>query len=85
MNVTMFFHGGISYASPDWNDPRDGEQFASLAAAKRAFAYRAGNHDAYYPCVESPEAYLFIGAAGGDCPDYVLTLGPRGGVSCARA
>ena len=90
--VTMFWHGGSSYACFDTNSKRDAEQFDSLAAAKRAFASRP--NDSYYPCVDEvspdeggPEAWIFIGAnvLGQDYPDFILSFGKRGGVVCSRA
>ena len=87
MKVTMFWHGGSNYACFDTHDPKDAEEFDSLSAAKRSFESRA-DFDPYYPCVESPEAWIFNGSAesnlGAEYPDYVLTLGPRGGVQCSR-
>ncbi len=87
MKVTMFWHGGSNYACFDTSNPKDAEEFGSLSAAKRSFESRA-DFDPYYPCVESPEAWLCKGSAesnlGAEYPDYVLTLGPRGGVQCSR-
>lgn len=89
MRVTMFFHGGSSYAPFDTLDPRDAEEFATLAAAKSAFESRADRSDPYYPCVESPAAWICKGPAarniGAEYPDLILTLGPRGAVRCERA
>ena len=85
--VTMFWHGGSSYACFDTSSKRDAETFDSLESAKRAFAARTS--DRYYPCVgESspddggPSAWIFKGAnvIGAECPDFVLSFGPRGGV-----
>ena len=93
MIVTMFWHGGSSYAAPDTSDPRDAEQFASLADARRAF--RARLSDPYYPCVSDnapedggPEAWIVFGrkcdALGTDYPDRIMRFGLRGGVVVER-
>ena len=86
MKVTMFFHGGSSYAAPDFHSERDAETFRSIAAAKDTFASRA-DFDPFYPCVESPEAWIFKGAdvVGEEYPDFVMRLGKRGGVIVERA
>jgi hypothetical protein len=87
--VTMFWHGGSSYATFDTHNPDDAEQFDSLAKAKRAFAARLSN--SHYPCVEDsapdeggPEAWVFKGpkkdCIGADYPDFLMSFGPRGGV-----
>lgn len=79
--VTMLWYGGSSYAAPTMDD---GEVFRSFKSAKDAFWSRA-DFDPHYPCVESPEAHVFIGPEVTDYPDYILTLGPRGGVRVERA
>ena len=88
MSVTMFWHGDCNYAPFDTSDPRDAEEFATLADARAAFASRAG-FDPYYPCVESPEAWILKGCAadnlGADYPDWILRTGPRGGVITERS
>lgn len=86
MKVTMFFHGGSSYAVFDVHNPRDAETFSSMRAAKRAFESRA-DFDPKYPCVENPEAWIFKGAdvVGQEYPDYLLKLGKRGAVIQERA
>lgn len=81
MRVTMLWYGGTSYAAPS---AEDAEHFSSLKSAKNTFWHRA-DFDPRYPCVESPEAHIFIGNAVADYPDFVLSLGPRGGVRCERA
>lgn len=94
MRVTMFWHGGSSYAQPDTHSARDAEEFDSLRAAKRAFESRTS--DSHYPCVDDipeddggPSAWLFKGAAadclGADYPDFTMCFGPRGGVQVSRA
>lgn len=92
MKVTMFWHGGSSYAVFDTHSKRDAEQFDSLADAKRAFGARS--HDSYYPCVDEiapedggPEAWIFLGAdvIGAEYPDRILRFGKRGAVVCERA
>lgn len=95
MKVTMFWHGGSSYAAFDVHDPRDAEVFDSIERAKWAFEARAGGRDSYYPCVSEgspdeggPEAWLFFGdshpVVGQEYPDLVLRFGPRGGVIVER-
>lgn len=93
MQVTMFWHGGSSYACFDVHNKRDAEQFNSLAAAKRAFASRSNGRDSYYPCVNEcspedggPEAWIFLGAnvIGQEYPDRILRFGKRGAVVCER-
>jgi hypothetical protein len=97
MKVTMFWHGGSSYAAPDTHSARDAEVFDSIAAARRSFAARA-DHDPYYPCVNDddpqdggPEATLYFGKPadhpiiGQDYPDRIVRFGPRGGVIVERA
>ena len=88
MRVTMFWHGGPSYAVFDTHNPEDAEEFASLRDARNAF-WRRADFDRYYPCVDSPEAWILKGPAGSNIgaeyPDFLLTLGPRGGVRCERA
>ena len=94
MKVTMFWHGGVSYACFDTHDPKDAEVFESIERAKRAFKNRAW--DRFYPCVDEcepgeggPEAWLFFGdkhpVLGGDYPDRIMSFGPRGGVVVSRA
>jgi hypothetical protein len=87
MRVTMFWHGGSNYACFDTHNPKDAEEFNSIGEARRVFESRA-DFDPYYPCVESPEAWLCKGSAksnlGAEYPDYVLSIGPRGGVHCSR-
>lgn len=94
MRVTMFWHGGSSYAPFSTHEPRDAEEFASIADARRAFRDRL--RDPYYPCVSDatpddggPEAWLFLcrkrDAIGQEYPDRLLRFGPRGGVVMERA
>lgn len=94
MKVTMFWHGGSSYACFDTHSKRDAEQYNSLKDAISAFAGRSNGQDSYYPCVSEdspenggPEAWVFIGAnvIGADYPDRILRFGRRGGVICERA
>lgn len=86
--VTMFWHGGSSYACFDVHSARDAEVFDSLADARRAFERRA-DFDPHYPCVESPEAWIFYGDShpviGEEYPDRIIRLGKRGGVIVERA
>jgi hypothetical protein len=98
MKVTMFWHGGSSYAGFDLHSNRDAEVFDTIEDAKRAFNARAGGRDAYYPCVDEcspddggPEAWLFFGKPeehpiiGQEYPDRVMSFGPRGGLIVSRA
>lgn len=90
MKVWMLWHGGSSYAHGSIED--DVEEFASLKAAKDAFAARA-DFDPYYPCVsDDASAWIFFhdpndeGNGPGDpYPDRVLEFGPRGGVRVEHA
>jgi len=93
MKVTMFWHGGSSYACFSVHEPKDADVFDSLANAKRDFANRV--HDPYTPCVSEdlpenggPEAWLFFGKAhpviGQEYPDAILSFGPRRGVRMER-
>lgn len=65
--VVMVWYGGLNYACPEEDD---GEEFPSLAAAKRAFAARTSGGDYYnfYPTVEEdtpenggPEGHIYFG------------------------
>jgi len=49
MKVTMFWHGGSSYACPSVHNEDDAEVFDSIKTAKRSFERRCG--DPYTPCV----------------------------------
>ena len=93
MRVTMFWTGGSSYAPFSTHEPRDAEQFDSLADARRAFAARLS--DSFYPCVSDdapedggPEAWIFYGrkrdCIGAEYPDRIMRFGPRGGVVVER-
>jgi hypothetical protein len=80
MKYTMFWSGGGSYAAPT---DKDGEQFRTLAECKDEFRYRFEDQDPYYPCVdESCWAWIIVGEepTQENGPDYVLEIGPRGGV-----
>lgn len=81
MIVTMLWHGGSSYAVPT---DEDAERFASLKEAKEEF-WRRADYDPYYPCVENPEAWIFIGRTVGEYPDRIMRLGKRGAVVVERA
>ena len=77
MKYTMFWCGGNSYAPPTDND---GEQFRTLAQCKEEFWHRFDG-DRYYPGVdESCWAWIVVGDTQENGPDYVLSIGPRGGV-----
>ncbi len=86
------FHGGRGYAHPEWDNPKDQEEFHSLKAAERVFRRRLDG-DPFYPNVdESATMYLFEtdgerypeydggGYVVGDYPDRALVVGPRGGI-----
>ena len=75
------WYGGSNYAAPD--PERDAEGFASIRAAARTLQARE-DHDPYRPCVENSEIHLYRGEYSEGGPDYVLTLGPRGGVCVER-
>lgn len=82
MIVQALWFGGSNYALPEVEDV---ERFSSLAAACQAF--RARTHDPYYPCVcvGSTQMQIFIGTDNPlTYPDYILTIGPRGGVRKER-
>jgi hypothetical protein len=77
-----YFHGGSSYAmfSVDCDEP---EEFSSLREARHVFQSRS-DFDPCFPCVdEGATMWLFKEdprETGGDYPDRVFTIGPRGGV-----
>lgn len=77
------WHGGCSYSLPD--PLRDGEAFDSIAHAGRTLQSREDNDDGRTPASEGGSIELY---AGGEYhengPDYVITLGPRGGVRVER-
>jgi len=77
----MLWHGGSSYAVPT---TEDGERFSSLKIAREVFASRA-DFDPYYPCVENPEAWIFVGDEVGEYPDRIMRLGKRGAVVVEQA
>ena len=94
MRVTMFWHGGSSYAAFDVHERRDAEVFESIQDAARSFASRPGQR--YYPCVsdaslddDGPSAWLYFGSThpvlGQDYHDRIVSFGPRGGVRVDRA
>jgi hypothetical protein len=80
MKVCWLWHGGPNYALPYPDDKP--EVFASLKEAKEEFASRVD--DDYYPGMEEPIAWVFKGEEAGEYPDWVLQLGPRGGVKVER-
>ena len=82
MKVTWLWHGGRNYTVPY---PDEGETFESMKAARAEFYDRA--HNPYYPCCYpdteengGPSAWVFYGTEVGDCPDKIMSFGPRGGV-----
>lgn len=81
MRVQALWYGGENYSAP--NPAHDLEDFATLAAAKDAFASYA-DHDPYRPCVEDSEMHVYFGAYSENGPDRVLTLGRRGGVKVSK-
>lgn len=85
MKVIVLWYGGSSYANPEL---QDAEEFESLQDAKNILWHREHGGDRYYPCVEDSEMEVWIGRLKdwrySDMPDYVLTLGPQGGVKTER-
>lgn len=80
----LFYING--YAAPDYDAP---EKFASLADCKAAFAAEVSEAQGYGAGYDNDDdgggcAWVFIGHEAGDYPDYVLTIGARGAVNCAR-
>jgi len=91
MIVYALWHGGASYAPGSIET--DLETFDSLAAAKDAFASRAG-FDPYYPCVSEdtaedggPSMWIFLAEPDSrdPYPDRIIEFGPRGGVQVQNA
>lgn len=92
MKITMLWEGGYSYAP---SMPDDLEHFDSLREAVDACRYRESGSDSYYPCVEYGEgayaARLYRGhltasdLEGDAYPDYVIEVGPRGGMRAVPA
>lgn len=89
MKVTMFWHGGSSYACFDVHNEDEAVVCSSIKAAIDKFAGYVG--DPHTPCVSEsspedggPEAWLFFGkthpVVGQEYPDRILKFGPRGGV-----
>ena len=90
MRVTMFFHGGYSYAMFNTNRKRDAEEFPSLRAAVETFRKRTSGLDSRYPCTdESATAWVMLCdarvAIGAEYPDRTITIGKRGGLVVADA
>jgi len=78
------WYGGSNYANPD--PDRDLEPFDSIKAAGRTLQARADG-DPYYPCVSDEQSEIHLYAGGEyheNGPDYVLTLGKRGGVRVSK-
>ena len=80
MIVTALWYGSSSYAAPTADDA---ETFPSLYQAVQTFQARA-DFDPEYPCVDGPAMLIFRGRSIGEYPDYVIELGPRGGVRIGR-
>lgn len=86
MKCIGLFYGGSNYAAPNGYDPRDCERFASLKEARDAFC-RHVDWDPYYPCVdeEVAEMHVYFGTAYHENgPDWIIRLGPNGGVGVER-
>lgn len=81
MKVCWHWYGGDNYAAPCPEDAP--EQFSSIKDALREFESR--QDDDYYPCQEGPYAWVFRGTKAGDYPDWVIELGPRGGIALSKA
>lgn len=83
MKVTMLWHGGGSYGDPY---PDDVERFESLESAIREFRRRLEGGDRYYPMVdEASHAEILRGHHTEILePDYILSVGPRGGIHVNR-
>lgn len=80
------WYGGCNYASPD--PERDLEYFDSLRDAGHTLQAREDNSDGRTPCAgegDGSEMHLYSGGEYHENgPDYILTIGPRGGVRQER-
>lgn len=79
--IYALWYGGPSY-SHSYIDT-DVETFTSLSAARQELQRRENGGDPYYPAVEQSEMTVWKTDPRGDqdaYPDYLLTIGPRGGV-----
>lgn len=91
MKVTLMWDGGANYGPS--MPGQDEEHFDTLRDALDAVAARA--HDSYYPCAyeerhegERGGGWIYVGHlddTGDQYPDYVVSIGPRGGVQVSRA
>jgi len=80
------WHGGSSYACPG---PDDIEEFSTLQDIKEVLWARHKNQDyPYTPCVDQDtEFQVFINEPpnfSNSYPDYIIDLGPRGGIRCQK-
>ncbi len=78
MKVVMVGYGGMNFARPD------GEEFPSLAAAKRVFAECTNVMVDKRPFEDGgPERHIYFGTLETWCPangaDVILSFGPGGG------
>jgi hypothetical protein len=86
--VLMVAWYGYSYAPGYIHEPGDVEFFNSVKAAEDTFARRV-TFDSRFPCTDSEVATAHLYRVNGegqysDCPDYEVTVGPRGGVRITR-
>ena len=83
MKVWGSWFGGSSYAVPYLGEE---EEFSSMAEAVREFRWRRFGGSYRFPCVDNTSTmWLFFRKPDGrDCPDRVLSIGPRGGVRVER-
>lgn len=97
--VYAVWHGGPNYSGP--SIPEHVERFPSKTAARDALLYRAQNGRLCVfdyvnepltvsdtPDVSGSEMHVFLAKPNGErnpYPDYVLTIGPCGGVRKVKA
>lgn len=81
----MFYGGGGSYAAPYF--PEDVEEFRSLTEAKAVFKRRVNGWERKFPCVGEDAQMVCVVSDPmvGDSkefpyPDFILSVGPRGGI-----
>ena len=79
MKVSALWFGGVGYSPPEQDDV---EYFDSIQAAEDCLLSRLNNDDFSTPCVEeNTEMWLVKGIVDYiECPDYVIYIGPRGGI-----
>jgi hypothetical protein len=79
MKVWIQFHSS-GYASPEHGEY---EEFDSIRQAKSELARRINGHDRRFPCVaEDATMTMWVGKPRDDdpYPDFILSMGPRGGI-----